>query len=325
MARTADTALMSVVLTSKTRADRDELRGALRDVMAEDPALSARTDPATGETVISGIGELHLEIVLDRLKREFGVEASVGRPQIAYREAFTRAADGEMKYAKQSGGRGRYAHVKIHVSPGEPGSGFVFENAIVGGTIPDEFITPIERGIKDALTLGVQAGYPVEDVCIELYDGSYHDEDSSETAFRIAAALALRDAARKAAPVVLEPVMHVTVDVPKDYAAAVIANLSGRRGQIESLEDRGSTGVISARVPLSQMFGYACDLRSRTLGRATYSMEFDRYEPCRRPDTDSGDRDSFVGAPRRPAPPLRPSRIELPEPDDDAGGGLLER
>ena len=315
MARTADPALLSVVVSPNTPADRRELRRGLRQLTSEDPALSVRTEAATGDAVISGAGETHLEIVLDRLRHEFGVEASVSRPQVAYRAAFTRAADGEMKYARQNDGVGQYAHVKLHVFPGEIGSGYEFENTLLEGTVPDEFIAPIERGIRDALTLGVLGGYPVEDVRVELYDGSYHDTDSSETAFRIAAALAFQHAAPQAGPVLLEPIMRVTVDVPKEYAADVLANLSSRQGRIESLAECGGTGVIDARVPLSQMFGYASDLRSRTLGRGTFAMAFDRYERCLPPDTEPGGRDSVVGAPRPPAPPLRSSRIELPEPE----------
>jgi elongation factor G len=270
--------VISLAIEPKTKADQEKLGVGLQKLMAEDPTFRVKTDQATGEVVIAGMGELHLEIIVDRLKREFNVEASVGRPQVAYKETLTRPADGEMKYAKQTGGRGQYGHAKIHLYPGEPGSGYVFENEISGGTIPKEYIKPIDEGIKEALTRGVLAGYPVDDVRIVLYDGSYHDVDSSEMAFKIAGSMAFQDAAKKAKPVLLEPVMRVEVVVPKEHMGDVMGNLSSRRGQIQSQEDRGGTQIINARVPLSEMFGYATDLRSRTQGRATYSMHFDRYE-----------------------------------------------
>ncbi len=274
--------VISLAIEPKTKADQEKLGTGLGKLMAEDPTFRVNTDQQTGQTIIRGMGELHLEIIVDRLKREFSVEASVGKPQVAYKETLTQKADGEMKYAKQTGGRGQYGHVKIHLYPGEPGSGYVFENEISGGAIPKEFIKPIDEGIKEALTRGVLAGYPIDDVRIELYDGSYHDVDSSEMAFKIAGSMAFQDAAKKAKPVLLEPVMRVEVVVPKEHMGDVMGNLSGRRGQIQSQEDRGGTQIISARVPLSEMFGYATDLRSRTQGRATYSMHFDRYEPAPR-------------------------------------------
>jgi elongation factor G len=270
--------VISLAIEPKTKADQEKLGQGLGKLMAEDPTFRVKTDQATGEVVIAGMGELHLEIIVDRLRREFNVEASVGRPQVAYKETLTRPADGEMKYAKQTGGRGQYGHVKIHLYPGEPGSGYVFENEVTQGSIPKEFIKPVDEGIKEALTRGVLAGYPVDDVRIELYDGSYHDVDSSEMAFKIAGSMAFQDAAKKAKPVLLEPVMRVEVVVPKEHMGDVMGNLSSRRGQIQSQEDRGGTQIINARVPLSEMFGYATDLRSRTQGRATYSMHFDRYE-----------------------------------------------
>jgi elongation factor G len=272
--------VISLSIEPKTKADQEKLGQGLGKLMAEDPTFRVKTDQATGEVVISGMGELHLEIIVDRLKREFNVEASVGRPQVAYKETLTRPADGEMKYAKQTGGRGQYGHAKIHVFPGEPGTGYLFENKISGGSIPKEFIKPIDEGIKEALTRGVLAGYPIDDVRVELYDGSYHDVDSSEMAFKIAGSMAFQDAAKKAKPVLLEPVMRVEVVVPKEHLGDVMGNLSSRRGHIQSQEDRGGTQIINARVPLSEMFGYATDLRSRTQGRATYSMHFDRYEPA---------------------------------------------
>jgi elongation factor G len=270
--------VISLAIEPKTKGDQEKLGVGLQKLMAEDPTFRVNTDQQTGQVIIRGMGELHLDIIVDRLKREFSVEASVGKPQVAYKETLTRAADGEMKYAKQTGGRGQYGHVKIHLFPGEPGTGYLFENDIVGGVIPKEFIKPIDEGIKEALTRGVLAGYPVDDVRIVLYDGSYHDVDSSEMAFKIAGSMAFQDAAKKAKPVLLEPVMRVEVVVPKEYMGDVMGNLSSRRGQIQSQEDRGGTQIISARVPLSEMFGYATDLRSRTQGRATYSMHFDRYE-----------------------------------------------
>jgi elongation factor G len=270
--------VISLAIEPKTKSDQEKLGVGLSKLMAEDPTFRVKTDEQTGQVVIAGMGELHLEIIVDRLKREFSVEASVGKPQVAYKETLTRPADGEMKYAKQTGGRGQYGHAKIHLFPGEPGTGYIFENDIVGGTIPKEFIKPIDEGIKEALTRGVLAGYPIDDVRIVLYDGSYHDVDSSEMAFKIAGSMAFQDAAKKARPVLLEPVMKVEVVVPKDYLGDVMGDLASRRGRIQSQEDRGGTQIVNARVPLSEMFGYATDIRSRTQGRATYSMHFDRYE-----------------------------------------------
>jgi elongation factor G len=271
--------VISLAIEPKTKADQEKLGLGLQKLMAEDPTFRVQTDQQTGQVIIAGMGELHLEIIVDRLKREFNVEATVGKPQVAYKETLTRPANGEGRYVKQTGGRGQYGHAKIHLFPGEPGTGYIFENEVVGGSIPKEFIKPIDEGIKEALTRGVLAGYPIDDVRIELYDGSYHDVDSSEMAFKIAGSMAFQDAAKRAKPVLLEPVMRVEVVVPKDYMGDVMGNLAGRRGHIQSQEDRGGTQIIQARVPLSEMFGYATDLRSRTQGRATYSMHFDRYEP----------------------------------------------
>src|SRR3977135_382639 len=270
--------VISLAIEPKTKSDQEKLGVGLQKLRAEDPTFHVQTDLQTGQVIIAGMRELHLEIIVARLKREFSVEATVGKPQVAYKETLTRPADGEMKYAKQTGGRGQYGHVKIHLYPGEPGTGYVFENDVTQGAIPKEFIKPIDEGIKEALTRGVLAGYPIDDVRIELYDGSYHDVDSSGVACKIAGSMAFQDAARKAKPVLLEPVMRVEVVVPKEYMGDVMGNLSSRRGQIQSQEDRGGTQIINARVPLSEMFGYATDLRSRTQGRATYSMHFDRYE-----------------------------------------------
>jgi elongation factor G len=272
--------VISLAIEPKTKGDQEKLGMGLAKLMAEDPTFRVKTDDQTGQVVIAGMGELHLEIIVDRLKREFSVEASVGRPQVAYKETLTRPADGEGRFVRQTGGRGQFGHAKIHLHPGEPGTGFVFENKTVGGSIPKEFIKPVQQGIEEALTRGVLAGYPIDDVTIELYDGSFHDVDSSEMAFKIAGSMAFQDAAKKAKPVLLEPVMRVEVVVPKDNMGDVMGDLAGRRGKIESQEDRGGTQIVNARVPLSEMFGYATDLRSRTQGRATYSMHFDRYEPA---------------------------------------------
>ncbi|MFI5075769.1 MAG: elongation factor G [Vicinamibacteria bacterium] len=270
--------VISLAIEPKTKADQEKLGQGLAKLMAEDPTFRVKSDPETGQTVISGMGELHLEIIVDRLKREFNVEASVGKPQVAYKETFTRASEGEGRYIKQTGGRGQYGHAKIKLVPREPGEGFEFVNKVVGGTIPREFIKPIEEGIKEALTTGVLAGYPVDDVGVELYDGSYHDVDSNEMAFKIAGSMAFKDAAQKAKPVLLEPVMRVEVVVPEEFMGDIIGDLNSRRGHIQSMDARGGTQIINARVPLSEMFGYATEMRSRTQGRATYSMHFDRYE-----------------------------------------------
>jgi elongation factor G len=270
--------VIALAIEPKTKADQEKLGQGLAKLMAEDPTFRVKTDTETGQTVISGMGELHLEIIVDRLEREFNVEASVGKPQVAYKETLTRAADGEGRYVKQTGGRGQYGHAKIRLVPRKPGEGYEFINSIVGGTIPREYIKPIDEGIREAMTTGVLAGYPVDDLAIELYDGSYHDVDSNEMAFKIAGSMAFKDAARRAAPVLLEPIMRVEVVVPEEYMGDIMGDLNGRRGHIQSMEARGSTQIINARVPLSEMFGYATEMRSRTQGRATYSMHFDRYE-----------------------------------------------
>ncbi len=274
--------VISLAIEPKTKADQEKLGQGMSKLMAEDPTFRVRTDEQTGQVVIAGMGELHLEIIVDRLKREFGVEASVGKPQVAYKETLTRPAEGDGLFKRQTGGRGQFGHAKIRLFPREAGSGYEFENMTVGGSIPREFIKPVDQGIQEALTRGILAGYPIDDVRIELYDGSYHDVDSSEMAFKIAGSLAFQDAAKKAHAVLMEPVMRVEVVCPKDYLGDVMGDLASRRGRIQSQEDRGGTQIISARVPLSDMFGYATDLRSRTQGRATYSMHFDRYEQAPR-------------------------------------------
>ena len=270
--------VITLAIEPRTKADQEKLGQGLAKLQAEDPTFKVRTDPETAQVVISGMGELHLEILVDRLGREFGVVASVGRPQVAYKETLTQAAEGEGRYIRQTGGRGQYGHAKIVLVPRKAGEGFEFVNEIVGGAIPREFIKPIEEGIREAMSAGVLAGYPVDDVSVTLADGSFHEVDSSELAFKIAGSLAFKDAARRAAPVLLEPVMRVEVVVPEEYMGDVIADLTGRRGRIVSMEARGGTQIVNARVPLSEMFGYATDLRSRTQGRATYTMHFDRYE-----------------------------------------------
>ncbi len=270
--------VISLAIEPKTKVDQEKLGMGLSKLMAEDPTFRVKTDTETGQVVIAGMGELHLEIIVDRLKREFSVEATVGKPQVAYKETITRAAEGEGKWIKQSGGRGQYGHAKIRVIPRKPGEGYEFENEIVGGTIPKEFIKPIDMGIREAMTTGVLAGYPMDDVRIELYDGSYHDVDSNEMAFKFAGSMAFKDAAKRANPVLLEPVMRVEVVVPEEYMGDVVGDITSRRGHLQSMEARGGSQVINSRVPLSEMFGYSTDLRSRTQGRGAYSMHFDRYE-----------------------------------------------
>jgi elongation factor G len=314
---TTGTALLSIAVAPKTTGDAQRLAQALQQLIAEDPTLHVQSDEQTGQVIIAGMGEQHLEIVVDRLKREFSVEGTLGKPQVAYKETLTRPADGEMKYVKQTEGRGEYAHVKLHVFPGEPGSGCIFENEAIGGSIPKEYVKSVEEGIKEVLARGVLAGYPIDDVRVELYDGSYHEVDSSDRAFKIAGAMAIQDAAKKAGPLLLEPVMCVEVVVSKEHADHVIGNLSSRRGSIQARADRGGIQMIQAHVPLSEMFGYATDLRSRTHGRGSYAMQLERYQPCPATDDNDGDRDSLVGEPRRPAPKPRASRAAQPEPDED--------
>jgi elongation factor G len=271
--------VIDVAVEPKTKADQDKLAIALQKLAEEDPTFRVRTDAETGQTIIAGMGELHLEIIVDRMKREFKVEANVGRPQVAFRETITRRVEYvEGKFIRQSGGKGQFGHVVIHVEPNQPGGGFVFEDKIVGGTIPREFIKPVEAGIKEALEGGVLAGYPMVDVKVELVDGSYHDVDSSEMAFKIAGSMAVKEAARKAHAILLEPVMEVEVVAPSDFLGDVIGDLSGRRGKIGGMTQRGEAQVVAATVPLAEMFGYSTVLRSMSQGRAVYSMEFDHYE-----------------------------------------------
>jgi elongation factor G len=272
--------VISLAIEPRTKADEDKLSIALQKLAEEDPTFQVRTDENTGQTQISGMGELHLEVLVDRLRREFKVEASVGKPQVAYRETITRASGARGRFVRQSGGRGQYGDVLLEVEPLEKGKGFEFESKIVGGSVPKEYIPAVESGIREALSTGVVAGYPVVDVKVSLVDGSYHEVDSSEMAFKVAGSIGFKEALQKGAPVLLEPVMKVEVTSPEEFTGDVMGDLSARRGNIDGMEPRaGGTASIHAFVPLSEMFGYATDLRSRTQGRATFTMEFDHYEP----------------------------------------------
>jgi elongation factor G len=271
--------VIDVAIEPKTKVDQDKMGEALRRLADEDPTFRVHTDQETGQTIISGMGELHLEILVDRMLREFKVDANVGRPQVAYRETIRKLVEKvEGKFVRQTGGSGQYGHVVINMMPAEPGQGFVFEDKIVGGVIPREFIKPSEQGLREAMDTGVLAGYPMVDVKVQLVFGSYHDVDSSEIAFKIAASMAFKEAARKAQPVLLEPVMSVEVITPSDYMGDVIGDLSSRRGKIQGMDQRGEAQVINAMVPLSEMFGYSTSLRSMSQGRAVYSMQFSQYE-----------------------------------------------
>jgi elongation factor G len=271
--------VIDVAIEPKTKADQDKLGIALAKLAEEDPTFRVHTDSETSQTIISGMGELHLEIIVDRMMREFKVDANVGRPQVAYRETIKKRVDKvEGKFIRQSGGKGQYGHVVINMYPAEPGQGFVFEDKVVGGVIPREYIAPVEQGIKEALENGVLAGYPMVDVAVQLVYGSYHDVDSSEMAFKIAGSMAYKEAAKKANPVLLEPMMNVEVVTPEAYMGDVLGDLSARRGKIGGMTQRGEAQVIASSVPLSEMFGYSTKLRSMTQGRAVYSMEFAHYE-----------------------------------------------
>jgi len=276
------TPVISVAVEPKTKADQEKMGLALGKLAQEDPTFKVHTDPDSGQTIISGMGELHLEIIVDRMMREYKVEANVGKPQVAYRETIRKHSEAEGKYIRQTGGRGQYGHAKIYLDPQPPGTGYEFVNEIVGGSVPKEFIKPIDQGIQEALEGGVLAGYPMVDVKATLFDGSYHDVDSNEMAFKIAGSMAFKEAARKASPVLLEPVMAVEVVTPEDYAGVIMGDLSSRRGRIEGMEHRAGSQVIKAIVPLAEMFGYATHMRSSTQGRAEYSMHFARYEEAPR-------------------------------------------
>jgi elongation factor G len=266
-----------VAIEPKTKADQEKMGIALSKLAEEDPTFRVRGDEETMQTLIGGMGELHLEVIVDRMKREFNVEANVGKPQVAYKETIKGSAEAEGKYIRQSGGRGQYGHCWIKIEPLEPGKGYEFEDDIKGGLIPKEYIAPIGKGIKEAMDRGVIAGYPLIDIKATVFDGSYHDVDSSEAAFKIAGSMALQEAVRKANPILLEPMMKVEVITPENFMGDVIGNLNSKRGQIEEMRDRGQMKVIDAKVPLAEMFGYATELRSMTQGRASYSMEFDKY------------------------------------------------
>lgn len=270
--------VISVAVEPKTKADQEKMGMALGKLAAEDPSFRVHTDEETGQTIISGMGELHLEILVDRMMREFKVDAEVGAPQVSYRETIKDEVTQEHKYAKQSGGRGAFGHVFLRIKPGEAGTGFVFNNEIKGGVIPKEFIPAVEKGCAETMSSGVLAGYPMEDMDITLYDGSYHDVDSNEMAFKLAGSMAFKEGCRKARPAILEPLMKVEVEVPEEYMGDVIGDLNRRRGQINSMSDRSGNKIVDAYVPLAEMFGYSTDLRSATQGRATYSMEFHHYE-----------------------------------------------
>ena len=262
----------------KSKADQDKMSTALQKLQEEDPTFRAGTDEETGQVIIAGMGELHLDIIVDRMRREFKVECTVGAPMVSYRETFKQAAQVQGKFTRQSGGRGQYGDVWIEFTPNEPGAGFEFENAIVGGVVPREYIPAVEAGLKDSMANGVLAGYELIDVKAKLFDGSYHDVDSSEMAFKVAASLALKEAAKKCNPVILEPIMKVEVVMPEEYLGDIMGDITSRRGRVEGMEARGNAQVVSAQVPLSEMFGYATSLRSSTQGRGTYSMVFDHYE-----------------------------------------------
>jgi len=274
--------VIDVAVEPKTKSDQEKMGVALNKLAQEDPTFRVHTDPDSGQTIISGMGELHLEIIVDRMMREFNVQANVGKPQVAYRETIRKKSEAEGKYIRQTGGSGQYGHVKIRIEPQEPGKGFEFANETVGGSVPKEYVKPVEQGIKEAMEGGVLAGYEMVDVKAVLYDGSYHEVDSNEMAFKIAASMAFKEAARKASPVLLEPVMSVEVVVPEEYMGTIIGDLNSRRGRIEGIEHRAGSQVIKAMVPLAEMFGYATTMRGSTQGRATFSMHFARYEEAPR-------------------------------------------
>jgi elongation factor G len=270
--------VISMAIEPKTKVDQEKMGIALQKLTQEDPSLRVATDEETVQTIISGMGELHLEIIVDRLKREFRVEANVGKPQVAYRETIQGSAEAEGKYIKQTGGRGQYGHVWLKVASLEPGKGIEFINKVVGGTIPKEYIPAVEKGVREAITSGVLAGYPVVDISITVFEGSYHDVDSSEIAFKIAGSMAVKEAQKRATPVLLEPTMDLEVVIPEEYMGDVIGNLSSRRGKILGMKMRGGAQVVTALVPLAEMFGYATDIRSMTQGRGVFTMQFKQYD-----------------------------------------------
>ena len=312
------TGLLSLSVGPKTPDDAQRLASALEELCAEDPTLGVATDAATGETSITGVHEPHLESVVDRLKRDFSVDAVRGRPKVLYREALTRPAEADVKHRSVTEGRGEYAHVKLRLCPNALGSGSVFTNSLVGAAIPPHFIAAVEEGIRAALARGVVAGYPIHGVRVEIYDGSYHAVDSTVAAFCKAGFLAAALAARRAEPVLLEPVMLLEAVVPHECAGGVKADIASRRGEVVSQQDSGDTHVIGARVPLAELLGYPSALRSRTAGRGSCTMCFEEYRPCSRPEDGDDSRGSLVGAPRRPVPNSKSGGEALPEPDDDA-------
>ncbi|WP_291430434.1 elongation factor G [Deinococcus sp.] len=269
--------VIKLAIEPKTKADQEKMGIGLQKLAEEDPTFRVESDQESGQTTIAGMGELHLEILVDRLRREYKVDANVGAPQVAYRETITKQVEVDSKFARQSGGRGQYGHVKLRVEPLEPGAGFIFENAVVGGTVPKEYIGPAQKGVEEAMQSGPMLGFPVVDVKVTIYDGSYHEVDSSEMAFKIAGSMGLKEAVQKGSPAILEPVMRVEVTVPDDFMGDIIGDLNSRRGQIQGMEARGNAQIVKAFVPLSEMFGYATDMRSKTQGRASYSMFFDHY------------------------------------------------
>ena len=269
--------VISVAVEPKTKADQEKMGVALSKLAQEDPSFRVHTDDESGQIIISGMGELHLEIIVDRMKREFSVDANVGAPQVAYRETIRNSVEQEGKFVRQSGGRGQYGHVWLRIEPQELGAGYEFVNEIVGGVVPKEYIPAVDKGVQEQLRSGVLAGYPVLDVKVSLFDGSYHDVDSNEMAFKIAGSMCFREGARKASPVLLEPIMKVEVSTPQEYMGDVVGDINRRRGIIQGMEETPSGKIISCEVPLAEMFGYATDLRSATQGRATYSMQFEKY------------------------------------------------
>jgi len=274
--------VISVAIEPKTKADQEKMGIALSRLADEDPTFKVRTDEDSGQTIISGMGELHLEILVDRMRREHKVEANVGEPKVAFRETIRKKAEAEGKYIRQTGGSGNYGHCKLRVEPNEPGKGYEFVNEIKGGVVPKEYIKPIDQGVQGAMELGILAGYPLVDVKVTLFDGSYHEVDSNEMAFKFAGSIAFKDAVRKASPVLLEPVMAVEVTVPEEFMGTIIGDINSRRGRIEGMEHAGGSQLIKAIVPLKEMFGYVNDIRSSTQGRASYSMQFARYEEAPR-------------------------------------------
>jgi elongation factor G len=274
--------VIQVAIEPKTKVDQEKMGIALQKLAQEDPTFKVHTDRDTGQTIIAGMGELHLEIIVDRMLREFKVDANVGKPQVAYRETIRKKVSAEGKFVRQTGGRGQYGHVKVTVEPNETGKGYEFVNAIVGGVVPKEYIKPVDQGIQEALTSGVLAGYPVVDVKVTLFDGSYHEVDSNEMAFKIAGSMAFKAGCEKAGAMLLEPIMAVEVEVPEDYMGDVIGNLNSRRGRIENMEDRSGVKVVTSKVPLAEMFAYSTSLRSMTQGRGNYTMQFSHYEEAPR-------------------------------------------